>query len=183
MTNETIDQTAQMIHDRFGPTLCRILDIGAAFGVTSRSLQRLQGSELWVLEDDSKNNSKKPQDLRKGKWNERAETYSYYHGIDHLRRTYAELGATNYHIIDCDNIEIPQDIQFDLISSYMSCGFHYPLSTYYDLIQRHSHANTRYVFDIRTGKGQIMLPPEAEIVHVFFTAGRKYQRCELKFNF
>ena len=183
MTPELIDHTAQLIHDRFGATIKRILDIGAAFGVTSRSLQQLQGSEIWILEGDSGNNDKKPQDMRKGKWNDNANSYFYYHSIDHLRRAYVELGATNFHIIDCDNIIIPEDIKFDLISSYMSCGFHYPLSTYYDLIKKHSHADTRYVFDLRMGKGQLVLPPEAEIQHVFFTAGRKYQRCELKFNF
>jgi hypothetical protein len=182
MTMPEIDPTAIMIDQHFKTKFGRILDIGAAFGDVSRSLQRLHGSEIWILEGDSANNDKKTQDMRKGKWNDTADSYFYYHSLDRLRRAYHDLGATNFHIVDCDNINIPADIKFDLISSYMSCGFHYPLSTYYDLIRRHSHENTRYVFDLRTGKGNIVKPPEVEILHTFFAAGRKYIRCELKFN-
>jgi len=182
MTPQDINPTATLIDQHFKTKFGRILDIGAAFGEVSRSLQRLHGSEIWILEGDSANNAKKPESKRKGKWNDSAESYSYYHGLDHLRRAYQGLGATNFHIVDCDNIDIPDDVKFDLICSFMSCGFHYPLSTYYDLIRRHSHANTRYVFDLRTGKGNIVKPPEVEILHTFFAAGRKYIRCEIKFN-
>jgi hypothetical protein len=182
MIESEINSSALMIDQHFKTKFDKILDIGAAFGDVSRSLQRLQGSEIWILEGDREKNADKSPVNRKGKWNDSADSYQYYHSLDRLRRAYHDLGATNFHIVDCDNINIPADIKFDLICSFMSCGFHYPLSTYYDLIRRHSHENTRYVFDLRTGKGNIVKPPEVEILHTFFAAGRKYIRCELKFN-
>jgi hypothetical protein len=182
MSDPIIHPMAEMLDQHFGVQFAKILDIGAAFGDVTRSVQKLHGSHIWILEGDAKNNAAKTQ-RRKGKWNDTADTFSYYHSLDQLRKMYKALGAHDFHIVDCDNIDIDADIKFDLICSYLSCGFHYPLSTYYDLIQRHSHSNTKYVFDLRMGKGQLQLPPEAEILHTFFVAGRKYARCELRFNF
>ena len=50
---------------------------------------------------------------------------------------------------DVNNISIPKDKKFDLITSWLSCGFHYPVSTYKDLILQHSHKDTRIFLDIR----------------------------------
>jgi 2-polyprenyl-3-methyl-5-hydroxy-6-metoxy-1,4-benzoquinol methylase len=59
MTLQDINPTATMIDQHFNTKFGRILDIGAAFGEVSRSLQRLHGSEIWILEGDSANNAKK----------------------------------------------------------------------------------------------------------------------------
>ena len=55
----------------------------------------------------------------------------------------------NYNLIDVNDISIPKDKKFDVITSWLSCGFHYPASTYKDLILQHSHENTRIFLDIR----------------------------------
>lgn len=41
-----------------------------------------------------------------------------------------------------------------MIYSGKSCGFHYPLSTYKDLLYRHSDENTLLIFDLRKGADQ-----------------------------
>jgi hypothetical protein len=69
----------------------------------------------------------------------------------------------------------------------MSCGFHYPLNTYYEFIKKHSHNDTKYIFDIRIRKYKnsdfvkILLPPEVKILKTIYECD-KYHTCELKFN-
>jgi hypothetical protein len=160
-----------------------ILDIGAGIANDSKHLQRTYDSEIWILEGDSKNNVKKSPDVRKAKWNNSADDMSYYWSLEDLKAVHERKTTKKYHIVDCDNIILPSDIKFDLISSYLSCGFHYPISTYYNLIKKYSHNNTRCIFDIRLGKGQQpVLDPEVEIVKIIHQT-KKYARCEIKFNF
>lgn len=181
MTEET--SIIPLIESHFNIPFNKILDIGAGKALQGKELQKLYGSELWILEGDDKNNNKKSKDARKVKWNGSADNFLYYWNLDNLKHYHNSSGTTNYHILDCDNLNIPEDIKFDLICSWLSCGFHYSLSTYYDVIKKHSHSNTKYVFDIRIDKDKLLLPPEATVVHTFITYGRKFARCEIKFNF
>ena len=48
-----------------------------------------------------------------------------------------------------DFLNIPENKKFDYIFSYSSCGVHYPLETYKELILKHSHKNTVCIFDLR----------------------------------
>jgi len=161
----------------------KILDIGAGIANDSKHLQKFYDSEIWILEGDSKNNIKKTDTVRKAKWNNSADEMSYYWDLDKLNAVHKRKGTKKYHIVDCDNIKFPENIKFDLISSYLSCGFHYPISTYYNVIKKYSYDNTRYIFDIRLGKGQKpVLESETEIVKIIHQT-KKYARCEIKFNF
>jgi len=160
-----------------------ILDIGAGIANDSKHLQNTYGSEIWILEGDSKNNSKKSENARKAKWNNSADEMKYYWDLNKLRAVHDRKETTKYHIVDCDNITFPAGMKFDLISSYLSCGFHYPISTYYKVIKNYSHSDTRYIFDVRLGKGQQpVLDSEAEIIKVIHET-KKYARCEIIFNF
>jgi len=160
-----------------------ILDIGAGIANDSKHLQNIYGSEIWILEGDSKNNSQKLDTARKAKWNNSADEMKYYWDLEVLDSVHQRKHTEKYKIIDCDNINIPKGVTFDLISSYLSCGFHYPISTYYNVIKDYSHTNTRYIFDIRLGKGQQpVLDPEVEIIKVIHET-KKYARCEIMFNF
>jgi hypothetical protein len=60
-----------------------------------------------------------------------------------------ELGTKNYHLVDANNIRIPEDVKFDVITSWLSCGHHYPVNAYMELMRKHSHENTRILLDIR----------------------------------
>jgi hypothetical protein len=73
---------------------------------------------------------------------------SYYAPLSDLRKHYDSQGM-KYVQVDGNKIDIPKDIKFDLITSYLSCGFHYPISTYCDLIKKHSNEDTVVIMDIR----------------------------------
>ena len=53
-----------------------------------------------------------------------------------------------------DSLQIETQLKFDFIYSGKSCGFHYPLNTYLNLIKRHSHADSVIVMDLRKGADQ-----------------------------
>ena len=76
-------------------------------------------------------------------------------------------------MLDCDNLKLP-NIKFDLITSWLSCGFHYPVSTYAEMIKKHSHRDTRIVFDLRTNikTKEIMLEDCFEIISIICTSGK-----------
>ena len=54
-----------------------------------------------------------------------------------------------YEIINVKDIVIRDDIKFDLICSFRSCGFHYPIKEYFSLIKKHKHESSLLLFDIR----------------------------------
>ena len=126
-----------------------LLDIGCGFAWESRWFNQKYGTELWLLDGDSGHNANKPADASYGNWNQSSDHLRFYHSLDFLDRKLQELGTTNYHLVDATNIMIPSHIKFDLITSWLSCGHHYPVKTYIELMKRHSHANTRIILDIR----------------------------------
>ena len=74
-------------------------------------------------------------------------------------------------------------IKFDLITSYFSCGFHYPVKEYKELIQRHSHENTRIILDLRcsTKSRTVVLEDDIEIVNVLINRTKSVM-AEIKFK-
>jgi hypothetical protein len=151
-----------------------ILDIGCGFAWESRFFQQKHNCELWLLDGDHTVNLNKPETASYGKWNVNKEDLLFYHSLDYLDQKLKELGTENYRLVDCSNINIPEDVKFDVITSFLSCGHHYPVSVYRDLMLKHSHENTRIIIDIRckgtpdTFKGV----DGFEIVNVI-TGGRK----------
>lgn len=159
----------------------RILDIGCGPAEHAREFQRRFGSELWLIEGNANNNKNKQPSATKSKWRESTDDFLYYHDLDHLRARLDNLGTKRYHLIDCEKTdEITADLKFDLVCSWKSCGYHYPLSSYQDLIRQHRHAGTRIVMDLRKGKGQIKLDPGWRIVKELYSHKRKYATCILE---
>ena len=127
----------------------RLLDIGCGFAWESRWFNEKYGTELWLLDGDASTNASKPESASYGNWNTDPSELKFYHTFDFLDAKLQELGTKNYHLIDANNTNIPSDVKFDVITSWLSCGHHYPVRTYIDLIKRHSHADTRIILDIR----------------------------------
>lgn len=153
----------------------RLLDIGCGFAWESRWFNQKYGTELWLLDGDSKSNVSKPQDASYGNWNQSSDQLLFYHSFEFLDAKLQELGTQNYRLIDANNINIASDVKFDLITSWLSCGHHYPVKTYADLMRRHSHANTRIILDIRCkGTADNYIGVDGfEIVDVVSNAGGK----------
>jgi SAM-dependent methyltransferase len=127
----------------------RLLDIGCGFAWESRWFNEKYGTELWLLDGDSSTNAAKSTTASYGNWNTDSSQLKFYHTFDFLNSKLQELGTKNYHLIDANNINIPSDIKFDVITSWLSCGYHYPVKTYIELMKKHSHENTRIILDIR----------------------------------
>lgn len=164
----------------------RILDIGCGLAWESRKFAAKYGSELWLIDGDVVNNeSKDPKKANHGKWHvDPTASMLFYHKIDFLDQQLKESGVTNYHLIDVNNINIADDVKFDVITSWLSCGFHYPVSTYRNLILKHSHDQTVIAMDLRLTKQSINRMPTleagVELVDVI-RRGKKHVNACIKF--
>lgn len=126
-----------------------ILDIGCGLAWESRMFNDKYGTELWLLDGDASFNASKPSSASEVNYHSSADDFLFYHQLSWLKEQLDAKETKNYNLIDINNISIPKDKKFDLITSWLSCGFHYPASTYKDLILQHSHENTRIFLDIR----------------------------------
>ena len=75
---------------------------------------------------------------------------------------------------------INEDIKFDLIYSFESCGFHYPITTYKDFLKRHIDKSTVLIFDVRRKASKEQLEDFDIIDNINIT--KKYDTLVLKFK-
>ena len=172
----------ELVDQYLGRAPLRILDIGCGLAWESRLFNKKYGSELYLLDGDYDDN---PKDrlLVQGRYNNDVQDFAFYHRLDFLQKTLDELGTTNYQLIDCNNIDLDSNIKFDLITSWVSCGFHYPVNAYRDLILKHSDQNTRIIMDLRLiDKSAGPLPEENVTVINTIIRRRKYHTVELKIS-
>ncbi len=172
----------EYIDQYFNISFKTILDIGCGKAYESREFQKKYGSQLWLVEGDSNKNDIKAGTAKSGKYQESVDNFLAYFPLEEVKRGLDELGTTNYTLLDSNNISIPDDIKFDLITSYLSCGYHYPLDTYKDIILKHSHKDTKLIFDIRNRKGNLILPNGVKVLHEFYRHGSKYAMCQIEFS-
>lgn len=157
----------------------RILDIGCGFAKVSELFQKKYGTELYLLESDISNSSGK----RIGKWGA-VDNFQWYLPVERLRQEWDAQGMT-YTLVDGANIQIDPDIKFDLVYSWLSCGFHYPVTTYQDLIKKHTTKESVVVMDFRinldTAQTQMQNPEAYEVVSQVF-GGPKHQSLHIRFR-
>ena len=160
----------------------RILDIGCGLAWESRMFNEKYGTELYLLDGDYDDNPL-DRELVQARYSNDAGRFAFYYKLDFLRDQLDKLDTQNYQLIDSNNIDIADDIKFDLITSWVSCGFHYPVNTYRDLILKHSNENTRVVMDLRlTPKTRDpVLEENVEIIKVV-NRRRKYITAEIKIS-
>lgn len=155
-----------------------ILDIGCGLAWESRLFNKKYHSKLYLIEGDSNKNQHKPVLARDKNFNNTSENFLYYHTLDELDKKLQELGTKNYKLLDCENINIDNDIKFDLITSYVSCGFHYPVSEYRDLILNHSTSETMIIMDIR--KSHIDYEKEIFNIKEVLIERKKFLTCQIE---
>jgi SAM-dependent methyltransferase len=163
----------------------RILDIGCGMAWESRKFNKKYGTELWLLDGDvTANENKNTKHSNHGKWHNDPSTMLFYHSLDYINEELKESQVTNYHLLDVNNINIPDDVKFDVITSWLSCGFHYPVSTYRDLILKHSYDTTVIAMDLRITKQSIAGMPAMETGVELINAisrGKKHVNSHIKF--
>ena len=121
-----------------------ILDIGTAYAQVPEMFQRKYNSQLYLLDGDASSN--KPNQVRDIGYGE-SSNFQFYTNKMKLIEDYDRRGL-KYNFIDAQRIQIP-NINFDLIMSCTSCGFHYPLNTYSNLISAYSNTQTKIIIDLR----------------------------------
>jgi len=172
----------ELVDQYLNQPIKNILDIGCGFAWESRFFQQKYNCELYLIDGDNTANLQKPGTASYGKWNVDSANLLFYHGLDYLDQKLKEFGTENYHLIDCNNIQIPENIKFDLITSWLSCGHHYPVKVYRDLMLKHSHENTRIVLDLRSKGviGHFIGVDGFEVVNNIIPRGKKRSTVEIK---
>jgi SAM-dependent methyltransferase len=153
----------------------RILDIGAGYGYISELFQKKYGTEIFFLEGDFESTSDRE---RKGKYGE-VEDFKFYVGVTKLKE-YWDSRDIDYTFVDANNITLDTDIKFDLVTSFLSCGYHYPANTYKDLITKHTDINSVVIMDIRA-KTLNKQSKDFDIVATLNTTS-KHQRTHFSFH-
>jgi SAM-dependent methyltransferase len=152
----------------------RILDIGCGFAQCSQLFQEQYGSELYLLEGSSEMNTATQ---RKSKFGP-ADTFKFYWPMDYLHNQWTSQGLKYTHV----SAHLPQidpTVKFDLVCSWLSCGYHYPADTYRDLILAHTHEQSVVIMDFRT-KCMRQQAHSIHSIHVLENAGK---RSKIHFSF
>jgi SAM-dependent methyltransferase len=126
----------------------RILDIGCGYAQTTIEFQKKYGSELWLMDGDVSQNTNKS--LRQGKFGD-TDSMMFYLSNDQLFDYWKEQ-SVDYVFVDAVNPVIDENIKFDMVCSWLSCGFHYPVDTYKDLILKHTDEKSIILMDLRASK-------------------------------
>lgn len=123
-----------------------ILDIGGGLSIRSAYIAKELNAKLYIIDGDKNdNNDNQTRDEKMGSIN----TFEFYFLFDDIKNM-VERYNIDYEIINVKNIVIDKCMNFDLICSFRSCGFHYPISEYFKIIRNHKHNNSLLIFDIRT---------------------------------
>lgn len=156
-----------------------ILDIGCGLAWESRMFNERYGTRLWLMDGDFEDNAQ-DRVLKQARYCPDAKDFAFYYRLDQLRLELDRLQTKNYQLIDCNSIDLDPNLKFDLITSWVSCGFHYPVSTYRDLIKKHSHNDTVIVMDLRvpSKSKQPIVESDVEILHVI-NRRAKYLTCRI----
>lgn len=158
-----------------------ILDIGCGLAWEARWFNEKYGTELWLIDGDASDNDKKLKNASEIRYHETADTMLFYNSLSSLDNELKKYGTTNYKLIDCNNIVIPENKKFDLITSWLSCGFHYPANTYKDLIINHSSIQTKIIFDMRVHlKTKKIIDKNVQVINLL-NQESKYISAEIKF--
>jgi len=79
--------------------------------------------------------------------------YCAYNSFDLTKMLLDDNGIENYHFDIIDGVRNPP-VYADIIISTLSCGFHYPVSTYREEIIKRSIKGTVLILDMREGQDQ-----------------------------
>jgi trans-aconitate methyltransferase len=126
---------------------CNILDIGCGMAFESEMFQSKYNSNLYLLDGDFESSINATRDRKFGT----ADSMAFYTKIDSLKSSFDKRNL-KYNFVDANNIQLPPDLKFDLVYSNVSCGYHYPLSTYLELLKMHTTEDSILIFDINSSR-------------------------------
>jgi SAM-dependent methyltransferase len=168
-------QNFDLIEEKIEGNRSKILDIGCGLAFESELFQKKHGSELYLMDSNKANNKS---DSRETKYDS-INNFAFYNDLEKLEKSYQERDI-RYIWVDANDPKIDNSVKFDLIYSFLSCGFHYPATAYKDLILAHSHEKTNVILDIR----REYLPEHFKFLDVLceLEVNTKYTKASIKFK-
>jgi SAM-dependent methyltransferase len=152
-----------------------ILDIGCGLAFESEMLQKKYNSDLYLLDGDFETTKDRERDRKFGD----SESLRFYTKLDDLRQSFDSRNL-RYTLVDANDIKIESDVVFDLVYSNVSCGYHYPLTTYLELLKAHTNKDSLLIFDIHSAYLQDQIKDHFEVVEYKSMLGKKILKCSIK---
>lgn len=149
-------------------TARRVLDIGSGMaGIDVFLSRRYPGAEIHLLDKQGVSSR-----INAG-YNDSAEKFAHYNDFDLARKLLRENGVQNTVVChDMQRDPFP-DLEFDIVVSLLSWGFHYPIQTYAP------RCTGAIVADVRRGTGGLQAlgaMGEITVAH----ESKKYQRVVVR---
>lgn len=163
---ETKQQLFEILDKYIQPAPNNIMDIGCGLAHESIQFNKKYGTELLLLESN-------PSTGIKGSWSNSSNDFAFYNSLTDLKKYFDSIQLNNYKLEDIKHYT--SNKKFDVICSFLSCGFHYPIDTYKKFIKKHMHKNTKLIFDLR----KKITNHNCKIKHVIFE-NAKYIKAEIE---
>jgi SAM-dependent methyltransferase len=161
-----------------------ILDIGCGLGLIDLALYNHYNGNVSINLLDKTNTISEDTSVRGFN-----KEYVFYNSMDATVETLTSNGVAEntlhaYEVND-ESLQAIEGKQFDLIMSFLSCGWHYSIETYVELIKKTLKADGVLILDIRHNTGQLEYAMEhfnlvdtiintAESKHTGGTIGDRY---------
>ncbi len=139
------------------PAAHSVIDIGCGQAGVAAMQNIIYGCEVYLIDGNRAGQRESGYGsadsmIHYSTWSDLPDTLRRW-GCDMARVHFVEIGSA-------------QDFQWpkiDLVQSTLSCGTHYPISTYEWLYQRVDHPSTRYCFTVG-GKTPVEIPKEFSVI-------------------
>jgi SAM-dependent methyltransferase len=150
--NTMVEKDFVQIENHLPANAANVLDIGCGLGLIDIAIHKHYSSEpvMHLLD--------KTQDLAEGEsirgFN---KEYTFYNSLDGSKETLIsnDVAEDKIKTYEVGQHQALNEIKFDLIISLLSCGWHYSLETYVDLIKNQLTHNGILILDIRHNTGQL----------------------------
>jgi SAM-dependent methyltransferase len=143
-----------MIREYLPKDASNILDIGCGLGLINIPLYNHYNTAVNLHLLDKTNSISSNQSVRGFN-----KEYVFYNSMDATRDILTSNGVLNENVhtyeVSKESIEQLYKIKYDLIISLLSCGWHYSIETYMDLIKNTLSPNGVLVLDIRHDTNQL----------------------------
>jgi SAM-dependent methyltransferase len=131
-----------------------VLDIGCGLGLINLALYNHYNGNININLLDKTNTISEDTSVRGFN-----KEYVFYNSMDATVETLTSNGvaATALHAYEVsdESLQAIEGKQFDLIMSFLSCGWHYSIETYVELIKKTLKADGVLILDIRHNTGQL----------------------------
>jgi len=142
-----------MIKDFLPEKINSVLDIGCGIGLIDIALYKHYNNSIKLHLLDKSNRIDENTSIRGFNKN-----YVFYNSMDATRETLLNNGISNNDIFTYEvdiNSELLSNQKYDIIISLLSCGWHYSIETYIELLNNNLETNGIIILDIRHNTGQL----------------------------